>query len=46
MIECALAADQEKFFLTLSEGDWVKLAGTVDQISPQSMELRDCRQAN
>lgn len=45
-IECILAPDQEKFFLTLSEGDWVKLAGTVDQINTQGMELRGCRQAN
>jgi hypothetical protein len=46
MIQCVLAPDQAKFFLTLSEGDWVKLAGTVDKIDPESMELRDCRQAN
>lgn len=45
-IECTFMPDQEKFFLTLSEGDWVKLAGTVDQINTQGMELRDCRQAN
>lgn len=46
MIHCTLAPDQAKFFLTLAEGDWVKLAGTVNQIDPQGMELRDCRQAN
>ncbi|HEY5755963.1 MAG TPA: hypothetical protein VIU34_09070 [Steroidobacter sp.] len=46
MIACRLAPDQEKFFLTLAQGDWVKLAGTVDQISTQGMELQDCRQAN
>lgn len=46
MIHCSLAPDQAKFFLTLSEGDWVKLAGTVNQIDTQGMELRDCRQAN
>lgn len=46
MIECKLPPDQDKFFSTLSEGDWVKMAGTVDVITTQGMELRDCRQAN
>lgn len=45
-IQCILAPDQAKFFITLAEGDWVKLSGTVDQIDTQGMELRDCRQAN
>jgi len=45
-IACNLAPDQGKFFATLSGGDWVKLAGTVDQIDSQGMVLRDCRQAN
>lgn len=46
MIECQLTPDQDKYFSTLSEGDWVKLAGTVDEIGTQGMLLRDCRQAN
>ncbi len=45
-IACTLTPDQEKFFATLSAGDQVTLAGTVAQINPQGMELRDCRQAN
>lgn len=45
-IQCILAPDQAKFFMTLSEGDWVKLAGTVSQITTDDMQLRDCRQAN
>jgi hypothetical protein len=45
-ITCTLAPDQAKFFLTLSGGDWVKLSGTVSDITPNGMELRDCRQAN
>lgn len=45
-IHCSLAPDQAKFFVTLAEGDWVKLVGTVNQIDTQGMELRDCRQAN
>lgn len=46
LIQCVLAPDQAKFVLTLSGGDWVKLAGTVDKIDSEGMELRDCRQAN
>lgn len=45
-IQCILAPDQAKFFVTLANGDWVKLAGTVSQIETQGMVLKDCRQAN
>lgn len=45
-IQCILAPDQAKFFTTLANGDWVKLAGTVSQIGTQGMVLKDCRQAN
>ncbi len=45
-IQCILAPDQAKFFTTLANGDWVKLAGTVSQIETQGMVLKDCRQAN
>jgi hypothetical protein len=44
-IACTLAPDQAKLFVTLAEGDWVKLTGIVDQIDTEGMELRDCRQA-
>ena len=44
-IQCMLAPDQAKLFLTLAEGDWVKLVGTVDDIDTEGMRLRDCRQA-
>lgn len=45
-IQCILAPDQAKFFTTLANGDWVKLAGTVSQIETRGMVLKDCRQAN
>ncbi len=45
-IQCMLASDQAKLFLTLAEGDWVKLMGTVDDIDTEGMRLRDCRQAS
>ena len=44
-IQCMLAPGQAKLFLTLAEGDWVKLIGTVDDIDTEGMRLRDCRQA-
>jgi hypothetical protein len=44
-IKCILASDQAKLFLTLAEGDFVKLAGTVSEIDSQGMELSGCRQA-
>ncbi|WP_434212411.1 hypothetical protein [[Pseudomonas] boreopolis] len=44
-IQCTLAPDQAKLFATLSEGDWVKLQGTVSEISTEGMMLRDCRQS-
>ena len=44
-IECIFARDQVEFFATLSEGDNVTLTGTVAQIDPQGMDLKDCRQA-
>lgn len=43
---CLLAKDQGEFFLTLSEGSKVTLAGTVTEMRPEIMELSDCRQAN
>ncbi|HZV37339.1 MAG TPA: hypothetical protein VFF96_01180 [Pseudoxanthomonas sp.] len=45
-INCVLPPDQAKLFVTLSEGDWVKLAGTVSEIDTEGMTLRDCRQSN
>ena len=45
-ISCTLASDQSLFFSTLSEGNWVKLVGTVTAINPGGIELTDCRQAN
>ncbi|HEX6592562.1 MAG TPA: hypothetical protein VF050_11230 [Moraxellaceae bacterium] len=45
-IKCVFARDQAKFFLTLSEGNEVTLAGTVTDMQPGGMVLRDCRQAN
>lgn len=44
-IACAFAPDQAKLFVTLSEGDFVTLVGTVSEIQLNSMELSDCRQA-
>lgn len=44
-IQCMLAPDQAKLFLTLAEGDWVKLMGTVDYIDTEGMRMRECRQA-
>lgn len=44
-IGCTFAPDQAKLFATLSEGDFVKLTGTVSEIDLQGMELSDCRQA-
>lgn len=45
-IKCVLAKDQGKFFLSLSEGNMVTLAGTVTEMRPDGMELTGCRQAN
>lgn len=45
-LKCELARDQGKFFLTLSEGNFVTLAGTVTDMQPGGMVLSDCRQAN
>lgn len=45
-IECKMALDQEEFFSTLREQDWVTLVGKVEEFGPQGMVLRDCRQAN
>lgn len=45
-IQCTLASDQAKLYLTLEEGDWVKLLGTVEHIDTEGMRLRDCRQGN
>lgn len=45
-IHCTLASDQVELFTTLTEGNWVKLTGTVTEIRPDGLELTDCRQAN
>lgn len=45
-IHCTLAKDQQRLFATLTEGNWVKLTGTVTEIRPDGLELTDCRQAN
>lgn len=45
-IKCALAKDQAKFFLTLSEGNFATLTGTVVNMQPGGLVLGDCRQAN
>ncbi len=45
-IQCILAPDQAKLFVALSEGDWVKLSGTVDKIDEGGMVLRECRQSS
>lgn len=44
-IKCVLAKDQAKLFATLSNGDFVKLAGQVTNIHPGGMQLEQCRQA-
>jgi len=44
-IRCDMAPDQVRLFYSLSEKDWIKLEGTVDQISETGMKLKDCRQA-
>ena len=44
-IHCSMAPDQTRLFYSLSEKDWIKLEGTVDEISESSMKLKDCRQA-
>lgn len=45
-IHCTLAKDQAPLFATLTEGNWVKLTGTVTEIRPDGLELTECRQAN
>ncbi len=44
-IKCVLDKDQAKLFATLSNGDFVKLAGQVTNIYPGGMQLEQCRQA-
>lgn len=45
-LKCRFAQDQAKFFLTLSEGNFVTLTGTVTDMQPGGLVLSDCRQAN
>lgn len=45
-VECTLADDQSALAGTLRPNDWVKLTGTVDQVGPYRVNLRDCRQAD
>lgn len=45
-IKCVFAKDQAKFFLTLSEGNYATLVGTVTDMQPGGLVLSDCRQAN
>lgn len=44
-VECTLADDQSALAGTLRPNDWVKLTGTVDDVGPSRVHLRDCRQA-
>ncbi|MES2918770.1 MAG: hypothetical protein V4729_09160 [Pseudomonadota bacterium] len=45
-LQCRMASDQAKFFLTLTEGNFVTLTGTVMEMGPGGLLLGDCRQAN
>ena len=45
-IKCVLAKDQAKFFLTLTEGNFANLTGTVTDMQPGGLVMSDCRQAN
>ncbi len=45
-ISCTLASDQAAFYSTLTEGNWVKLVGTVTAVRPGGLELTECRRAN
>lgn len=45
-IKCVMAKDQAKFFLTLTEGNYATLVGTVTDMQPGGLVMSDCRQAN
>lgn len=45
-IQCRFAKDQARFFLTLSEGNYATLVGTVTDMQSGGLILDDCRQAN
>lgn len=44
-VDCVLAPDQRLLAGTLRRGDFVKLAGTVQEVGVSGMRLADCRQA-
>jgi len=45
-IKCIMAKDQAPFYSTLSEGNWVTVAGTVTEVRQDGLVLTGCRQAN
>ena len=45
-LKCRMAKDQAKFFLTLTEGNYATLEGTVVDMQPGGLVMSDCRQAN
>lgn len=45
-LKCRMAKDQAKFFLTLTEGNYATLVGTVVDMQPGGLVMGDCRQAN
>jgi len=45
-IKCIMAKDQAAFYSTLSEGNWVTVAGTVTEVRQDGLVLTGCRQAN
>lgn len=45
-LKCMMARDQAKFFMTLTEGNYATLVGTVVDMQPGGLVMSDCRQAN
>lgn len=45
-LKCMMARDQARFFLTLTEGNYATLVGTVVDMQPGGLVMSDCRQAN
>lgn len=44
-ISCEMAPDQKAFFMTLRSQDFAKLEGTVTNVTGNTIEMSDCRQA-
>lgn len=44
-ITAILAKDQGPFFLTLSEGNWVKIQGVVTEVRQDGLLITNCKQA-